>query len=295
MSLQIKRIATKPRQNFKLDLADIVIEPMECVSVVGANGSGKTTLLESVLGMAPTLQRDVWLFGQPTCMDERDFQLRRKLGVQLQKSQFNRKLLVSDLISLHKVVYRRSCKDIAELFQLKALLPMRYERLSRGQKQRVDLYLAFAHQPEFILLDEPGTGLDAEFRNAFIQLLQQVIGKSAGVLMVSHQESEILLSHRTLVLQAGKVVHFAPAAALVKQFVGTHKIEFECYESRIADEIICKARVMDSVVRAQLTQHNKGLIFTRTNIINALVNDFGSELFSKIALCESSVSDMIAN
>jgi ABC-2 type transport system ATP-binding protein len=294
MSLLIKSITTKPRQQFQLQISGIEMQPLECVSVVGPNGSGKTTFLESVLGMTPTINRDLWLFGQQVRMDESDLQLRRRIGVQLQKSQFNKKLLVSDLLDLHKVVYGRSCTTVFELFQLKALKGLKYERLSRGQKQRVDLYLAFAHQPEFILLDEPGTGLDAEFRSALLHLLQQVIGHSAAVLMVSHQENEILMSDRTMVMQAGKVAHFAPAARLVEQYAGKHKIEFECYENRIADEIISRALAMDTVVRAQLTQSNKGLIFTNSNIINSLMNDFGSEFFSKIILCESSVTDVIA-
>lgn len=294
MSLLINRITTKARQNFQLDIGDIQMQSLECVSVVGPNGSGKTTLLESVLGMTPTINRDLWLFDQQVHMDQRDLQLRRRIGVQLQKSQFNKKLLVSDLLDLHKVVYGRCCAVVFELFQLNALKELKYERLSRGQKQRVDLYLAFAHRPEFILLDEPGTGLDAEFRSALLHLLQQVIGQSAAVLMVSHHEHEILLSDRTIVMQAGKVAHFAPQAQLVEQHAGKHKIEFECYDSRIADEIVARALAMDTVVRAQLTQKNKGVIFTNSNILNALINDFGSEFFSKIILCESSLTDVVA-
>jgi ABC-2 type transport system ATP-binding protein len=149
-----------------LDGVDLSLERGMAVSVTGRNGAGKTTLLRIAAGLISPERGTVRLVGFDVERDRTEFQ--RRLGfVSAGNSGLYARLKTRhhlELWSRLALVTRRQRDGLIartrEEFALNPLWNKRVDRLSMGQRQRLRLALAFLHQPEVVLLDEPTTSLD---------------------------------------------------------------------------------------------------------------------------------------
>ena len=108
--------------------------------------------------------------------DATSAQLRQRLGMQLQETQFTEKLTVEETLRLFRSFYDRG-KTIDELLALVELESKRRSwvvKLSGGQKQRLSIACALAGDPDLLFLDEPTTGLDPQSRRQLWGILHAV-------------------------------------------------------------------------------------------------------------------------
>jgi peptide/nickel transport system ATP-binding protein len=110
---------------------------------------------------------------------------------------------------------------VRELFEMVMIDPKFMSayphELSGGMKQRVNLALALANRPRFVLLDEPTTGLDVVVQRSILDAVRR-LQKELGfaVLFISHDIGTVMeLSDRILVMYAGRLAEEQPAAGLV--------------------------------------------------------------------------------
>ena len=234
-------IATKLRLtgdgDFWLDIPSISVEPGVSITLIGANGSGKSTLLESLLDLRKSVSGDVSFFGIPNSRFFKS-QARRRLGVQLQKAGFNDDYLVREVVALHSSAYGKCDAQVADLLGVEMLKHKKYGNLSRGEKQRLDLYLGVAHDPDFLILDEPSTGLDGNYATAFKQVLSQIRRKreSLSVLSASHDEKEVDNSNQIIWMQRGKIYDSGSLSELLDSHLGEISISLTFPEHQIASE-----------------------------------------------------------
>ncbi len=130
----------------------------------------------------------------------------------------------ADVLHAHTDLDRRQIHErSAELLEMVSIEPKFLSsyphELSGGMKQRVNLALALALRPRFVLLDEPTTGLDVVVQRTIldkVRALQAELGFT--VLFVSHDMGTVLeSSDRILVMYAGRIVEQGTSAALVRQ------------------------------------------------------------------------------
>jgi len=294
MSLIISELISPKRNKFQLSVNDINIEAQQTVSIIGANGSGKTTLMESILGLTACLKRDIYFLGMDIKKFEKNIDNKKKLGVQLQKSQFSKELNVKDLVQLYSVMYGKSCEYIYTSLNIKELLSSRYEKLSRGQRQRVDIYLALAHEPELVFLDEPNTGLDAEYRQVLADLLVRMKHKNSTVLMASHTSYEIEMSDKVIWMVDGLVKDFGPFEDVVNRYFGKYKLEFTCYGAEIFEKIMTFIKKEGDVKSIQLDDTClDAVVYLESNILSQLLNVYGAEHYVNISISGCNINDLI--
>ncbi|PKH85429.1 ATP-binding cassette domain-containing protein [Colwellia sp. Bg11-28] len=294
MSLVISRLISKKRNDFQLSVSDINIGTEQSVSIIGANGSGKTSLMESLLGLTSCVKRDISFLGIDINTFERNKNNNKNLGVQLQKSQFNKELNVKDLVQLYKVMYEKSCGYIYELLNIDELMRVRYEKLSRGQRQRVDIYLALAHEPELIFLDEPNTGLDAQYRQVLSDLLIRMKEKKATILMASHTNYEIELCDKVIWMVNGSVKDYGSFDNVITKAIGKHKLELTCYKPEIFAKVIDFIKGENSV-RAIYTNDIslEATVYLQDNILLMLLDAYSAEHYSNISISGCNLNDLI--
>lgn len=154
------------RRRTALHEVDFVIGRGSTVAVVGANGSGKTTMLRVIAGLIKPDRGTVRLNGLDS---ERDFRgYRSRVGFLtagnsglFARLTVRRHLDYSVRIALiGKDEGRRAVEWALAAFALTDLASRRVDRLSLGQRQRLRATLAFLHQPQLVLLDEPHNSLD---------------------------------------------------------------------------------------------------------------------------------------
>jgi len=145
-------------------------------------------------------------------------QLRQRLGIQLQESQFIDKLTVEETLRLFRSFYDRG-KTIDELLALVELESKRSSwvvKLSGGQKQRLSIACALVGDPDLLFLDEPSTGLDPQSRRQLWGVLQRYRAGGGTILLTTHymDEAEVICD-RVAIVDHGKIIALDSPKSLV--------------------------------------------------------------------------------
>ena len=188
----------------------------ECFGLLGPNGAGKTTTIEILEGLLTPDEGDVEVLGLRWQRDERE--LRQRLGIQLQETQFTDKLTVEETIRLFRSFYDRG-RTVDELLALVELESKRSSwvvKLSGGQKQRLSVACALVGDPDMLFLDEPSTGLDPQSRRQLWAILQRFRAGGGTILLTTHymDEAEVLCD-RVAVVDHGTVIALDTPKALI--------------------------------------------------------------------------------
>ena len=153
------------------------VQEGECVAVVGVNGRGKSTLLAILAGILKPKE------GTAICHG--------KTGYLPQSISLFEDMTVED--NLRFFAGLAKCEVPKELpFRLNDKRKERVGRLSGGQKRQVSIACALLGEPQVLLLDEPAAGLDVEYRESLIQLLQEKKAAGCTILYVRHEPLEIV-------------------------------------------------------------------------------------------------------
>ncbi len=187
----------------------------EVVGLLGPNGAGKTTTFYMVVGLVKPNSGKVLLDKQDISAWTMDTRARAGLGYLPQEASIFRKLSVEDNIKLvlemnDKLTLREKKYKLEELldeFGVKKLRKHSAISLSGGERRRVELARALAASPDFILLDEPFTGIDpiaiGEIKDNIRKLS---IDKGLGVLITDHNPKATLsITDRAYVIFDGKI------------------------------------------------------------------------------------------
>ena len=143
-----------------VDGLDLEVARGECFGLLGPNGAGKTTTIEICEGLTAPDAGTVELLGLNWAAGAGE--LRQRIGIQLQETQFPDKLTVEETLRLFRSFFKRgiSADESIETAQLEEKRSARVGGLSGGQKQRLAMACALVGDPELLFLDEPTTGLE---------------------------------------------------------------------------------------------------------------------------------------
>ena len=223
-NLSVQYGATEVIRNLSLELAS-----NEVLMLVGPTGCGKTTILQALAGLVPISGGEIEL-GQWTATPTRPVPPeKRNVGMVFQDFA-----LFPHLTVQQNVAFRLKDPTLADhwidLLGLSAFRGAKPATLSGGQKQRVALARSLAHEPAFILLDEPLSNLDAALKDSLRWEIRKAL-KTAGVpaIWVTHDQEEALsVGDRVGILRAGKleqlntpeICYSRPANRFVARFLG---------------------------------------------------------------------------
>jgi ABC-2 type transport system ATP-binding protein len=179
----------------------------ECFGLLGPNGAGKTTTVEILEGLLDPDAGDVEVLGLRWANDARE--LRQRLGVSLQETQFADKITVEETIRLFRSFYDRGRRidEVLGLVELDAKRRSWVSKLSGGQKQRLAIACALVGEPDLLFLDEPTTGLDPQSRRQLWELLLAFRREGRSIMLTTHymDEAEILCD-RVAIVDHGRII-----------------------------------------------------------------------------------------
>jgi ABC-2 type transport system ATP-binding protein len=209
-----------------VDGLDLDVIRGECFGLLGPNGAGKTTTIEILEGLNTPDDGEVRILGLSWKDDERD--IRERIGVSLQETQFSEKITVYETLRLFRSFYRRG-PDPEELLRGLSLDEKRNARvgkLSGGQKQRLGVACALVGEPDILFLDEPTTGLDPQSRLQLWEIVTQYRQRGGTILLTTHYMEEAeRLCDRIAIVDHGKRIALGTPTELIATLEAPHIIE----------------------------------------------------------------------
>jgi len=190
-----------------LDGATFDIHAGECFALLGPNGAGKTTVTEILEGYRTRDSGEVSVLGQDPAKPSREW--RSRLGIVLQADRDLGDLTVAESVE-HFAGYFPNPRDPGEVIEAVGLVEkrkIRGEKLSGGQRRRLDVALGIIGRPDVLFLDEPTTGFDPEARREFWTLIEGLKREGTTILLTTHylEEAEHL-ADRVAVISRGRVL-----------------------------------------------------------------------------------------
>ncbi len=205
---------------------DLTVRRGETYGFVGPNGAGKTTTFKIVLGLLRPTGGQGCLLGHPLGSPHG----RRRLGFLPELPAYYRHLTVAELLrfgrSLSGVAMDAAAdRALLERLNLGSMMDRPIGRLSKGQLQRVGLAQALVHEPEFLILDEPMSGLDPLGRALVKDLLRSERERGKTVLLSSHVLSDVeSLADTVGLLLDGRLVREGSPGELLEDSVRSVRI-----------------------------------------------------------------------
>jgi len=211
---------------------DLMVQPGEFYALLGPNGAGKTTTLRMIAGLMRPDAGQISVFGRDVLADP--------LGAKAIMAWLPDEPLLYDRLSpmeylefvagLWRVAPGLAKARAEELLETLGLWAHRHERcegFSRGMKQKTVLAGALIHEPRFLLLDEPFTGLDAASARLVKEMLQARAAAGAAVILTTHiLDVAERLATRIGILSGGALLAEGDLAALqVHAGVSTGSLE----------------------------------------------------------------------
>jgi zinc transport system ATP-binding protein len=202
---------------------DLRIDAGEVVGILGPNGSGKSTLVRGLLGLAAVHSGEIELFG----VNRSRFRQWRRIGYVPQRGTVTGGIpsTVREVVSSGRLTsvspFRRMRSTDREMIDAAIEAVGLGDRsqatiatLSGGQQRRAFIARALASRPDLLVLDEPTAGVDAENQQVLAEILAGLAARGTTIALITHELGPATpVVTRTLVLDAGRIVHDGPAAA----------------------------------------------------------------------------------
>jgi ABC-2 type transport system ATP-binding protein len=183
----------------------------EVLALLGPNGAGKTTTIEILEGFRMRSAGEVSVLGVDPAQGDEAW--RARLGVVLQSWRDHGKWRVRDLLAHFASYYApyHETWDIDELVEVVGLAEHAHKRvnkLSGGQRRRLDVAIGIVGRPELLFLDEPTVGFDPAARREFHDLVHRLADDDrTTILLTTHDLAEAeKLADRILILAGGTVI-----------------------------------------------------------------------------------------
>jgi ABC-2 type transport system ATP-binding protein len=179
----------------------------EVFCLLGPNGAGKTTTVEILEGYRTRSAGDARVLGIDPAGGSRE--LRERVGIVLQQCGVQQDLTVAELVEMYGRyhVRRRAVDEVIELVELTGKRDVRANKLSGGQRRRLDLALALVGEPDLIFLDEPTTGFDPAARRQAWSTIRSLCDLGKTVFLTTHYMEEAqYLANRVAVMRDGEII-----------------------------------------------------------------------------------------
>ena len=243
--IEVKDLTKKYREHTAVDGISFDVEEGELYAFLGENGAGKSTTINMLTTVLQKTSGTALICGHE--LGKEDDEIRKVNGIVFQNSVLDKKLTVRENLITRGSYYGLSKKQVeqrlepfSERFEMKEIWNRRYDKLSGGQRRRVDIMRALINEPKILFLDEPTTGLDPKSRRLvwdYINYLRKEHGLT--IFLTTHYMEETRDADRVLILDKGKIVTMGTPAELKTRYAHS-KLVWYTAKSDKADALITK-------------------------------------------------------
>lgn len=201
-----------PRKQEVLRGVDFTVSSGVITGFLGANGAGKTTTMKSLLGLAFPDQGSITFFGDKPISPE----VKRRIGFLPEHPYFYNYLTGGEFLKfygelstkLKRVDLKGRIEALLKKVDLWHARDKKLKDYSKGMLQKIGVAQALIHDPEFVILDEPMSGLDPDGRYYLAEIIRETASMGKAVFFSSHHllDAERLCAN-LVILRDGRVIY----------------------------------------------------------------------------------------
>lgn len=237
--IEIKNLDKSFQDVHAVDDLSLVVKEGELFAFLGVNGAGKSTTISIMCGTLSKDGGEVIIDGMNVDNDIKS--ITKEIGVVYQTSALDAKLSVKDNLTSRASLYGitgKAAKEriaaLSEMLDFKELLPRTFEKLSGGQKRRVDVARALIHNPKILILDEPTTGLDPEARKLLWNVVTNLRkSRNMTVFLTTHYMEEAADADYVVILDKGKIAAEGTPLSLKNEYTGDFVTIYNAEEEKV--------------------------------------------------------------
>lgn len=224
-----------------VDQLDLDIHRNEVFGLLGPNGSGKTTTIKMLLGLLYPTRGRISVLNQPPT----DVAIKSRIGYLPEESYLYRFLNARETLDYYGRLFclprqdrRRRVEQLLEMVGLTRQARRRVGEYSKGMARRIGLAQALINDPDFLILDEPTTGLDPIGTAEIKDLILRLRDKGKTILLCSHLLADVEdVCERVIVLYGGK----KQALGNIRDLLSQRNLT-QITTERLSDEMIARIR-----------------------------------------------------
>ena len=210
--LKIRNVTKRCDRYTALDSLDLQIDRGEIFGFVGPNGAGKTTTMKIMAGLLKADAGEIYIDDIKLFEDYN--RLKEVIGYMPDFFGVYNNLQVMEYLEFYASAYgmetrqaRRLGGHLLEMVHLEGKEECYVDELSRGMKQRLCLARALIHDPQFLILDEPASGLDPRSRFEFKEILKELRDNGKTIIISSHILMELAEMCTSIgIIERGKMI-----------------------------------------------------------------------------------------
>lgn len=211
---------------------DFDIEAGTITGFLGGNGAGKTTTIKCLLNLAFADSGTVQFFGSPELTPA----VRSRIGFLPERPYFYEYLTGREFLrfygelstQLKSAELRSRVEYLLKRVGLVHASDRPLRSYSKGMLQRIGIAQALVNEPEFIILDEPMTGLDPDGRQEVRDLIRETANRGTAVFFSSHLLPDAEeLCERLVILRQGELVFAGPMQEILDRFHTGYRVTYE--------------------------------------------------------------------
>lgn len=263
--IEIKGLSKRIEDKCILKEINLKVTKGSIFGLIGPNGAGKSTLIRCLTGIYGLEEGEILYDGQSVYENT---EVKDKIGYVADENNFFSTFKLIDIIKYYKLAYKNFDEEkFQELNkEFKMDTKKRFFQLSKGNKMKFAIMMAMCINPQYLILDEPTSGIDPIFKRKFIEiLLNEVAEKGTTVIISSHNLSNVERICDTIaILNNGKV---------------TQVNSIENMKNKIKKlQVAFKAAVKEE----ELKIHGVVKVESVGRVYNIVTTDYGVELLDKI-------------
>ena len=277
--IEVKNVTKKFDSFLALDDLSLNVEKGSVYGLVGPNGSGKTTIMKAIAGIYKVDSGDISIDGKKSF---ENVEVKNKTIYISDELYFFNNFTIKQMSNFYKRVY--SDWDQARFNKLKDVFNIdinrNANRLSKGMKKQVAIWLAVSAKPDVLILDEPLDGLDPVMRRKVLNILMQdVADRNLTVMISSHnlRELEDICDH-VGIISNGKLVLQRKLDDMKSE---THKVQLAFKDGVFPKELEDKFNVLN---KSQLGQVYSVILNGDKEKIEKEINKYKPLVFDMIPL-----------
>lgn len=199
--IEVLGVKKRYRKKQVIEEVSFTAQKGEITCLIGLNGTGKSTILKGIMGLTPFDQGTVLVDGKPIDLN--------RVAFVPDHSTFPIHFTIEQCEAfMHDFYPKFDPKLFARLVDEFKLFPEdKLNELSKGTLAKVNLALGIAQDPDYLLLDEPFSGIDVFSKEQIVELFSSDIMEDRGVLITTHEIEDIeYLVDKAVMLNRGRIV-----------------------------------------------------------------------------------------